>query len=155
DEVKQALHVGHLPGEDADFHTLGGYLMARLNRVPMVADRVLAGGFRFEVAEMDGRRVDRVLVTPVETPGCLGLSLRGAEGAARQSRSAEGPDRRRLLRCARNDGEWGYADVTRSPVADSSSVGNPAVISAATIAATWRRLCVSMTTSSSARLTEA
>ncbi len=44
DEVKQALRtVGHLPGEDADFHTLGGYLMARLNRVPMVADRVIAG----------------------------------------------------------------------------------------------------------------
>jgi putative hemolysin len=64
DEVKQALHVSHLPGEDADFHTLGGYLMARLNRVPMVADRVIAGGFRFEVVEMDGRRVDRVLVTP-------------------------------------------------------------------------------------------
>jgi putative hemolysin len=38
--------------------------MARLNRVPMVADRVLAGGFRFEVVEMDGRRVDRVLVVP-------------------------------------------------------------------------------------------
>jgi putative hemolysin len=64
DEVKQALRLSHLPGEDADFHTLGGYLMARLNRVPMVADRVLAGGFRFEVVEMDGRRVDRVLVVP-------------------------------------------------------------------------------------------
>jgi putative hemolysin len=67
DEVKQALRLPHLPGEDADFHTLGGYLMARLNRVPMVADRVTAGGFRFEVVEMDGRRVDRVLVAPVET----------------------------------------------------------------------------------------
>ena len=64
DEVKQALRISHLPGEDADFHTLGGFLMARLNRVPMVADRVLAGGFRFEVVEMDGRRVDRVLVAP-------------------------------------------------------------------------------------------
>jgi putative hemolysin len=62
DEVKQVLQVSHLPGEDADFHTLGGYVMARLNRVPMVADRVLGGGFRFEVVEMDGRRVDRVLV---------------------------------------------------------------------------------------------
>jgi len=66
DEIKQALHLLHLPGEDAGFHTLGGYLMARLNRVPMVADRVIAGGYRFEVVEMDGRRVDRVLVTPVE-----------------------------------------------------------------------------------------
>jgi magnesium and cobalt exporter, CNNM family len=67
DEVKQALRIVHLPGEDADFHTLGGYLMARLNRVPMVADRVLAGGFRFEVVEMDGRRVDRVLVAPASS----------------------------------------------------------------------------------------
>src|SRR5271163_470944 len=64
DEVKQALRLANLPGEDPDFHTLGGYLMARLNRVPMVADRVTAGGFRFEVVEMDGRRVDRVLVAP-------------------------------------------------------------------------------------------
>jgi putative hemolysin len=65
DEVKHVLGVGHLPGEDADFHTLGGYLMARLNRVPVVADRVSVAGFRFEVVEMDGRRVDRVLVSPV------------------------------------------------------------------------------------------
>ncbi|HTZ36896.1 MAG TPA: hemolysin family protein [Stellaceae bacterium] len=65
DEVKQALRVAQLPGEDSDFHTLGGYLMARLNRVPMVADRVSAAGFRFEVVEMDGRRVDRVLVVPL------------------------------------------------------------------------------------------
>lgn len=64
DEVKRALRIAHLPGEDADFHTLGGYLMARLNRVPMLADRVIAGGLRFEVVEMDGRRVDRVLVAP-------------------------------------------------------------------------------------------
>ena len=42
DELKQVLGISHLPGEDADFHTLGGYVMARLNRVPMVADRVTA-----------------------------------------------------------------------------------------------------------------
>ena len=67
DELKQVLSVAQLPGEDPDFHTLGGYLMARLNRVPMVADRVSAGDWRFEVVEMDGRRVDRVLVAPVSS----------------------------------------------------------------------------------------
>ncbi len=72
DELKQVLGVAHLPGEDADFHTLGGYLMAQLNRVPMVADRVTAGDYRFEIVEMDGRRVDRVLVAPVKTKGRLG-----------------------------------------------------------------------------------
>jgi putative hemolysin len=66
DELKQVLGVAHLPGEDADFHTLGGYLMAQLNRVPMVADRVTAGNWRFEVVEMDGRRVDRVLAAPLK-----------------------------------------------------------------------------------------
>ena len=69
DELKQALGVAQLPGEDPDFHTVGGYLMARLNRVPMVADRVSAGDWRFEVVEMDGRRVDRVLVAPVSSTG--------------------------------------------------------------------------------------
>ena len=69
DELKQLLGVSRLPGEDADFHTLGGYLMARLNRVPMVADRITAGDYRFEVVKMDGRRVDRVLVSPVRGKG--------------------------------------------------------------------------------------
>ena len=66
DELKQVLGISRLPGEDPDFHTLGGYLMARLNRVPMEADRITAGDWRFEVVKMDGRRVDRVLVTPVK-----------------------------------------------------------------------------------------
>ena len=69
DELKQLLGISRLPGEDPDFHTLGGYLMARLNRVPMEADRVTAGDWRFEVVKMDGRRVDRVLVTPVQVRG--------------------------------------------------------------------------------------
>jgi putative hemolysin len=64
DEVKQLLGVPMLPGEDPEFHTLGGYMMARLHRVPMVADRVSAGEYLFEVVDMDGRRVDRVLIMP-------------------------------------------------------------------------------------------
>ncbi|HXC88649.1 MAG TPA: hemolysin family protein [Stellaceae bacterium] len=69
DELKQVLGLSHLTGEDTDFHTLGGYLMARLNRVPMIADRVTADGYRFEVVDMDGRRVDRVMVSPVAGTG--------------------------------------------------------------------------------------
>jgi magnesium and cobalt exporter, CNNM family len=69
DEVKQVLDVSRFPGEDADYHTLGGYMMARLNRIPMVADRISAAGYRFEVVKMDGRRVDRVLIAPLEAKG--------------------------------------------------------------------------------------
>ncbi|MBO0739424.1 MAG: HlyC/CorC family transporter [Alphaproteobacteria bacterium] len=67
DELKQLLGISRLSGEDPDFHTLGGYLMARLNRVPMEADRITAGEYRFEVVKMDGRRVDRVLVSPIKS----------------------------------------------------------------------------------------
>src|SRR5437763_9938291 len=66
DGLRQVLGVSSLPGEGPDFHTLGGYLMARLNRVPIVADRITAGDWRFEIVEMDGRRVDRVLVVSVK-----------------------------------------------------------------------------------------
>ena len=69
DELKQVLGVSRLPDEHMDFHTLGGYLMARLNRVPMEADRITAGDYRFEVVKMDGRRVDRVLVSPAKSRG--------------------------------------------------------------------------------------
>jgi putative hemolysin len=72
DEVKQLLGVMALPGEDPEFHTLGGFMMARLHRVPMVADRVAAGDFLFEIVDMDGRRVDRVLIMPVPAPGKAG-----------------------------------------------------------------------------------
>jgi putative hemolysin len=71
DELKQVLRVAHLAGEDSEFHTVGGYLMAQLNRVPMVADRITADGWRFEIVEMDGRRVDRVLVAPLRAKGRL------------------------------------------------------------------------------------
>ena len=40
-------------------------MMARLHRVPMVADRVTAGEYLFEIVDMDGRRVDRVLIMPI------------------------------------------------------------------------------------------
>jgi putative hemolysin len=69
DELKQVLGVSRLPDEDPDFHTLGGYMMARLNRVPMEADRITTGDYWFEVVKMDGRRVDRVLVSPVRGRG--------------------------------------------------------------------------------------
>jgi putative hemolysin len=74
DEVKQLLGVTVLPGEDPEFHTLGGYMMARLHRVPMVADRVTACEFLFEIVDMDGRRVDRVLIMPAAAQARSGSS---------------------------------------------------------------------------------
>ena len=65
DEIKDVIGLTHLPGEETgDFQTLGGFIMAQVNRVPRVADHFIIEGFRFEVVDMDGRRVDRVLILP-------------------------------------------------------------------------------------------
>jgi magnesium and cobalt exporter, CNNM family len=65
DEVKDLTGIAHLPGDESgDFQTLGGFMMARINRVPTVGDRIMMQGFRFEVVDMDGRRVHRVLIIP-------------------------------------------------------------------------------------------
>jgi putative hemolysin len=65
DEIKDLTGLSLLPGEETgEFQTLGGFMMARINRVPSVGDHIAVKGFRFEVVNMDGRRVDRVLVIP-------------------------------------------------------------------------------------------
>ena len=48
--------------DNAAYTTLGGYLFGQLGRLPVVGDRVRAGGREFEIAEMEGRRVKRVRV---------------------------------------------------------------------------------------------
>jgi putative hemolysin len=63
-QVRSLLSTGPLPGEEAgDFETLGGFLMASLGRIPDVGDTFDWDDRRFEVVDMDGRRIDRVLVS--------------------------------------------------------------------------------------------
>lgn len=50
--------------ERRHYHTLGGLAMFALGRVPHVGDTFARDGHRFEVVDMDGNRVDRLLVTP-------------------------------------------------------------------------------------------
>jgi putative hemolysin len=65
-QLKQTLQLKRLPGEeDGGFQTLGGFMMMRLGRVPAVADRLEVGGWRFEIMDMDRRRVDKVLATQI------------------------------------------------------------------------------------------
>jgi putative hemolysin len=60
DELKARLNLPDLPAEGS-YHTLAGLLLALLRRVPAVGDRIVFGGWRFEVLQMDGRRVATVL----------------------------------------------------------------------------------------------
>jgi putative hemolysin len=64
-ELREHLGLGGLPREEeADYHTVGGMVMDNLGRVPASGDRFDWEGFTFEVLDMDGRRVDKVLITP-------------------------------------------------------------------------------------------
>ncbi|HUP59459.1 MAG TPA: hemolysin family protein [Thermoanaerobaculia bacterium] len=49
--------------DDADeHHTVAGFVIAHLGHLPRVSDRVETHGFRFEIVDVDGRRLDKVLV---------------------------------------------------------------------------------------------
>ena len=61
DEVKLALALHSLPEEES-YHTLAGFILTQLGRVPAEGEAVLYGGWRFEIVDMDGRRIDKVLV---------------------------------------------------------------------------------------------
>jgi len=65
ERFKVALSVHeNLPGEDGDsFHTLGGFVMHALGRIPRAADHFDAVGLTFEVVDMDNNRVDKILVS--------------------------------------------------------------------------------------------
>ena len=53
-----------VPDED-EHDTVAGFVLSRLRRLPRVADRVDAHGFRFEIVDMDGRRIDKLLVSRI------------------------------------------------------------------------------------------
>jgi len=59
DEMKARLDLPDLPAEGS-YHTLAGLMLALLRRVPRQGDRIVFGGWLFEIQAMDGRRVERV-----------------------------------------------------------------------------------------------
>ena len=62
DEAKARLNLPEELPSEGSYHTLAGLLLALLRRVPRAGDRIVFAGWRFEVTEMDGRRVDKVRV---------------------------------------------------------------------------------------------
>ena len=66
-EMKDRLTLKTTPEEDKGrYHTVAGMFMLLLGRVPNTSDRVLWDGWMFEVVDMDGKRIDKVLATPVD-----------------------------------------------------------------------------------------
>ena len=50
-----------------EYDTVAGLVLHQMRRLPQLGEEVLAGGFRFEVIDMDGLRIDKILVTKIPT----------------------------------------------------------------------------------------
>jgi len=61
DEMAEILGV-HLP-ENRSYHTVGGLVISEIQHLPETGEHVDALGWRFEVVDLDGRRIDKVLAT--------------------------------------------------------------------------------------------
>jgi putative hemolysin len=70
DQLKEILNFSEMPGEERSaFQTLSGFVMSQLGRIPKTGAKFKYEGFLFEVVDMDGRRVDRVLVSKLPDEG--------------------------------------------------------------------------------------
>ncbi|WP_320109580.1 hemolysin family protein [Bosea sp. NBC_00550] len=64
DEFSHELGI-QMP-RDADFQTVAGFVLAEMNHLPNVGETFDKGHWRFEVVDLDGRRIDKILVSRIE-----------------------------------------------------------------------------------------
>ncbi len=63
-EFKKYFKITQLPDEkDAGYNTIGGFVMHKLGRMPVTGDHFMLNGYQIEVADMDEKRVDKILVS--------------------------------------------------------------------------------------------
>ncbi|NUO88928.1 MAG: HlyC/CorC family transporter [Cupriavidus sp.] len=61
-ELKDRIGLRQVPEEEKErYHTLSGMLLLLLGRLPQIADTVQWADWRFEIIDMDGKRIDKVL----------------------------------------------------------------------------------------------
>ncbi len=65
EKFKEIFNLADMPEEDAGhYHTIAGFILFRLNQMPTIGSRLEWASYKFEVIDMDGNRVDKLLVTP-------------------------------------------------------------------------------------------
>jgi len=65
EDLKAVTGIPAFPDEEK-YHTLGGLVITHLSRIPISGDQFEWNGFRFEVIDMDGKRVDKVLASKIQ-----------------------------------------------------------------------------------------
>jgi putative hemolysin len=68
-DVRNAVSVDSFDGEEqGEYRTLAGLVLFILQRIPKTGDHFTVGGLHFEVVDMDGNRIDKVLVMRIPAP---------------------------------------------------------------------------------------
>lgn len=71
-EFASLLHID-LPQQSRHYQTFAGYMLHEFGKIPEVGEIIETAGWRFEIVDLDGRRIDKVLATPlVDTAAALG-----------------------------------------------------------------------------------
>ena len=69
-ELKDTLNIKSVPEEEKGrYHTLSGMVMLLTGRLPATGDTVDWEGWRFEVVDMDQKRIDKILASPIKEDG--------------------------------------------------------------------------------------
>jgi len=70
EKLKEVLSVDSFPGEKEGYYrTIAGLILFILQRIPKTGDHIEFRGLRYEVVDMDGNRIDKVLVMQIPTSG--------------------------------------------------------------------------------------
>lgn len=64
DDFRQLINVDEIPGAHDTFETLAGFVMTQQGNIPKEGDTFVWNKFHFEVMDMDGNRIDKILVVP-------------------------------------------------------------------------------------------
>ena len=62
------LDLKPLAAADARFQTIAGFVLAELGHLPVAGEHFTYEGWRFEVVDMDGQRIDKLLATRLSAP---------------------------------------------------------------------------------------
>jgi putative hemolysin len=60
---EMADKLGILLPENRDYETVAGFILAQLSHLPATGETVEAMGWRFEVVDLDGRRIDKIIAS--------------------------------------------------------------------------------------------
>ncbi|QNF34220.1 HlyC/CorC family transporter [Adhaeribacter swui] len=67
-DLNKALKQALIPAAAADYTTLAGFIIYQLTRLPNTGEKLAFNGYEMEIVDMDGKRIDKVILTKLEVP---------------------------------------------------------------------------------------